>query len=216
MSELPSPPFVSIKGVFNFRDIGGYSLSQAEGKVRSKYVFRSAEPSRITSNGEETLKVLGITTFYDLRSVPEIARTPITEIQGIERVSVPVFSEQDYSPEKIALRFRQYAANGPEGFEKAYAILKSGGPSYRQILLHIRDRPTEPFVVNCSAGKDRTGVLMALLLSLVGVDDATIANEYQLTELGLARWKPTMVEYLMKHPAMEGNRESVLRMSGAR
>ena len=221
MSILPSPPFINIEGISNFRDIGGYRISNQEAKVRTNYVYRCAEPSRITSSGENKLRDLGVTVFYDLRSVPEIQRlktqTQIKEIPGIERVFIPVFSEEDYSPERIALRWRDYAANGTEGFEKAYAaILKSGGPSYRQILLHIRDRPTEPFVVHCTAGKDRTGMLAALLLSLVGVDDTTIANEYQLTELGLANWRPTIVEHLMKHPAIEGNGESALKMSSAR
>ncbi|MCJ1238310.1 hypothetical protein MMC14_006299 [Varicellaria rhodocarpa] len=221
MSMLPSPPFINVEGISNFRDIGGYRVSNQEAKVRSNYVYRCAEPSRITSSGEKRLRDLGVTVFYDLRSVPEIEKlktqTPITEIPGIERVFVPVFSEEDYSPERIALHYRHYAANGTEGFEKAYAaILKSGGPSYRQILLHIRDRPTEPFVVHCTAGKDRTGMLAALLLSLVGVDDMTVADEYQLTEFGLVDWKSTIVEHLMKQPAMEGNRESALKMSSAR
>ena len=140
-------------------------------------------------------------------------------MEGIERVFAPVFAERDYSPEKIALRYMNYATttgNGG-GFTKAYRdILDSAPQSYRQVLLHVRDRPGEPCVIHCTAGKDRTGVLAALLLELAGVDERTIAEEYELTEVGLARWKPLIIEHLLKEPALAGNEEGVRNMVGAK
>ncbi|KAA6413855.1 MAG: hypothetical protein FRX48_02217 [Lasallia pustulata] len=222
MSLLPSPPFVPVEGIHNFRDLGGYPVSTSPSKtIRRNIIFRCAEPSQITPNGIQTLQSLGVATFFDLRSGPEIekmkARAPVVEIKGIERVFVPVFADEDYSPEQIALRYKDYASSGTGGFTRAYHdILRSAPPSYRRILLHLAEKPHQPCVIHCTAGKDRTGVLAALILELAGVDQDTIAHEYALTELGLKAWRPTVVEHLLQNPALEGNREGALNMVSAR
>lgn len=89
-------------------------------------------------------------------------------------------------------------------------------PAYRRIFEHLRDRPGEACLVHCTAGKDRTGVLVALVLKLVGVEDRVIAEEYALTELGLAQWREMIVEYLSQDLEMHGGREGAERMIGAR
>lgn len=65
------------------------------------------------------------------------------------------------------------------------------------------------------AGKDRTGVIVALILQLVGVEDHVIAEEYALTEVGLAAWKDIIINHLMKDMDDVG-REGAERMVGAR
>lgn len=70
--------------------------------------------------------------------------------------------------------------------------------------------------MHCTAGKDRTGVLVALILALVGVEDEVIAEEYALTELGLARWREMIVDYLSEDLEKHGGREGAERMIGAR
>lgn len=94
MSALPSPPFVTVEGIHNFRDLGDYPVSTIPSKsVRSNIIFRCAEPSQITPNGIQTLRSLGVTAFFDLRSGPEIekmkAHSPVVEIEGIDRVLFP-------------------------------------------------------------------------------------------------------------------------------
>lgn len=110
-----------------------------------------------------------------------------------------------------------HSARSRQGFKHAYAdILKHASNSYRTIILHLRDKPDEGCVIHCTAGKDRTGVICALLLSLAGVEDDRIAEEYELTELGLAPMRPMIVEHLLQDPALAGDREGALRMVGAR
>lgn len=70
--------------------------------------------------------------------------------------------------------------------------------------------------MHCTAGKDRTGVLVALVLALVGVEDEVIAQEYALTELGLAQWREMIVDFLSVDLAEHGGREGAERMVGAR
>ena len=117
--DLPSPPFVSISGIHNFRDLGGYAVSPSL-SVKRNVIYRCGEPSKVTEDGIETLKSLGITHMYDLRSKVEIDRNKdagwggVTEWDGCERVFAPVFLDQDYSPENLALRFKDYASEGTE------------------------------------------------------------------------------------------------------
>jgi Tyrosine phosphatase family len=117
--DLSSPPFVSISGIHNFRDLGGYAVSPTL-SVRRNVIYRCGEPSKVTPNGIETLKSLGVTHIYDLRSKVEIDRNKdaslggIKEWDGCERVFAPVFIDQDYSPENLALRFKDYASEGTE------------------------------------------------------------------------------------------------------
>lgn len=130
-TELPSPPFLPVPGLANFRDIGGYPVSGSglssgpgSGKttvVRRGLVFRSSEPSKVTADGISKLQALGIEKVYDLRSAVEIERGlqeghgwQVKEWEGASRVFVPVFLDQDYSPEALALRYKNYSA---ESFE---------------------------------------------------------------------------------------------------
>jgi hypothetical protein len=119
--SLPSPPFVEIAGIPNFRDLGGYPISSSSNhSIRREVIYRCAEPSKVTKDGIETMQRLGITHIYDLRSVPEIKRSEdagrggVTEWDGCKRVFVPVFRDQDYSPESLAVRLKDYASSDKE------------------------------------------------------------------------------------------------------
>ncbi|KAI9653166.1 MAG: hypothetical protein M1821_007706 [Bathelium mastoideum] len=262
MVDLPSPPFVTVDGVHNFRDVGGTPVALSS-KVVPGILFRSADPSNATSAGLRRLRELGITHVFDLRSTIEIERDAwnagknvdpeagpeAAKRMGIDRSWTPVFSGEDYSPENIALRYRQYARDGSEsngiqtwlsgiysrlvilfrpesnitlitrndqGFVHAYAdILRAGAPAYTTIFQHLSNVPS-PCLVHCTAGKDRTGVFVALLLSLLGCSDEVVAREYALTEQGLAEKRPFLVERLLQTDALKGNVRGVENMTGAR
>jgi protein tyrosine/serine phosphatase len=95
--------------------------------------------------------------------------------------------------------------------------MNSAPPSYRTILLHLANEPEKPLIVHCTAGKDRTGVICALVLSLCGVDDEVVAHEYSLTEAGLpTEWKGAVIKHLMDNPALKGNMEGALNMISAK
>ncbi len=93
--------------------------------------------------------------------------------------------------------------------------MKSAPPSYRKILFHIANEPSKPLIIHCTAGKDRTGVICALILSLCGVRDEVVAYEYSLTEIGLAEFKDTLVEHLVGTMALRGNRRGAENMISA-
>jgi protein tyrosine/serine phosphatase len=106
---------------------------------------------------------------------------------------------------------------GSQGFTSAYGeILESAPTSYRKILLHLANKPPKPLIIHCTAGKDRTGVICALILSICGVLDDIVAYEYSLTEEGLAEFKDTLIAHLLGNPALENNEKGAINMISAK
>lgn len=119
---LPSPPFVQVEGLPNLRDIGGYPVSKLSPihSVRRGLIYRGGAPANIDKDGLKTIKSLGITHVYDLRSNTEIekaekaGRAGVVLLDGSERVFAPVFTDLDYSPQSLAIRFANYQSGTPE------------------------------------------------------------------------------------------------------
>lgn len=70
--------------------------------------------------------------------------------------------------------------------------------------------------MHCSAGKDRTGLFVALLLALLCLPHEVIAHEYSLTDLGLAHRKSAIVDHVLADPAFDGDRAAAERMVSSR
>ncbi|KAI0172404.1 protein-tyrosine phosphatase-like protein [Hypoxylon sp. FL1284] len=248
---LPSPPFVPISGLPNFRDIGGYPVSSsnsdgnsaddAGGKttakvVRRGVVYRASEPSKVTDAGVSELQRLGVAKVFDLRSAVEIERGAkdgygwhVKEWEGAARHFVPVFLDQDYSPEALALRYRNYSSEDSQGFVAAYIdiLAAAASPSnsykpFKTILEHVAARPSSasplptPCLIHCTAGKDRTGVICGLILSLCGVPDEVVTHEYSLTDLGLKERHEELIAHLMDNPALRDQPVAARRMVSSR
>ncbi|PTB70276.1 hypothetical protein BBK36DRAFT_1133916 [Trichoderma citrinoviride] len=213
MSKPPIP---------NLRDISVANPSI----FRPRLVLRSAAPP---NEATPELAALNIDTVFDLRSGLEVSHSPSSTSSdyayaeqwpgGPRRVHAPVFANADYGPEAVALRFREYASSHPVlGFVNAYrSILKSGAPAFATVLTYLASDEWDPaaerpILLHCTAGKDRTGVICALILSLCGVPDEDVAREYGLTTEGLKDAKPKLVERLTALPAFEGDPEGAERM----
>ena len=201
-----------VEGVANFRDLGGYTEHSGTA-VRTGFIYRCANPSQITEQGTHMLRdTLNVTIMFDLRSNPEVTKNGFAVINGVTRHHVPVFRDEDYSPIALAKRHAYYQS-GTEGFLQAYSeILKNAGPAYRAILLHIRDSPTTPFAIYCTAGKDRTGLICAFILVLAGVDVETVCMEYSMTTEGLADEMPRLRRMLMAEGSKSVAEEGLLSM----
>ncbi|KAF2634036.1 hypothetical protein P280DRAFT_524514 [Massarina eburnea CBS 473.64] len=228
---LPSPPFFTIPGVNNLRDAalhdGGITTSTGQ-HIRPGILFRSAEVSKVDREGWVKMKEMGVAHVFDLRSRPEVEKgwKGITnegessqdvkaeweehlKSVGVERTWVPVFTDKDYSPERLAARYMKYMSESEEGFIQAYHdILTNAGPAFKPIYQYLSHLPAAPTptsppsgaLIHCTAGKDRTGIFIALLLSYLGVPHPTIAAEYQLTELGLGHIRDEIVSRLLQSP----------------
>lgn len=115
------PSFINIEAVKNLRDIGGYSVPC--GSVRRKLVYRSGFLDALTEQGRKQIGQLGIKKIFDLRSFLEVGRSRreysqyecwLARADGPERIMVPVFRDEDFAPEAMAVRFKDYASEGTE------------------------------------------------------------------------------------------------------
>ncbi|OSD08214.1 hypothetical protein PYCCODRAFT_1421218 [Trametes coccinea BRFM310] len=168
-STLCSPPFISIEGAFNARDFGaGCRVSDSAARVRPRRLYRAGELSRMTARGVEQLRALGVNTVFDLRTDDECARmdTEMKHLGGLEIVRLPITQHAKFrSHPRNIHRLKGFAENELNAFLEAYTtILKCNSSCLERVLLHLRDRPLEPCVIHCTAGKDRTGVFAAAIL----------------------------------------------------
>jgi protein-tyrosine phosphatase len=174
--------------VFNFRDLGG--LPTVDGRfVRHGRLYRSDSLHRLTEEEAQRLAALGIRTVLDLRRPTEIARDGrIPELPGLVYFNLhPAHREWRHDlydaaagPHRyLADRYLDMAEEGIEGFGAALRL--------------ISDADRAPLVMHCFAGKDRTGVLTALTLTLLGVTPTEIMADYAASEAAQPRIGAFMV-----------------------
>ena len=174
---------------YNFRDVGGYA--GLDGRTVSwRRLFRADSLHRLKGADLETFQALGVRTVIDLRrpfEVEEHGRVPHSDGLDyrnlvVEHVDWETVDEPADLPHErwLADRYLNFAEDGRAGLAAALGV--------------IADPAAAPAVVHCMAGKDRTGVVCALTLSLLGVSDADVAQDYALTEVAMA----SLTAYLLK------------------
>ncbi|KAJ7252412.1 protein-tyrosine phosphatase-like protein [Mycena haematopus] len=217
-SILLSPPFVIIEGVINVRTIGGYKTG-ASHLVNPKLVFRSGEVPGITETGKQQLLALGIRRVFDMRTNLEIDnyKTTTPDIPGAELVRVPVGKEDPWNASSVEKRVKHYQDNPLEAFvHDAQQTLIVGAPAFEVIFSHFLERPGEPCLFHCTAGKDRTALLAALILMLIGVDDADIEKDYALTTIGLEPAREKLTLRLQNIPVFRDNWKGAFNMGSSK
>ncbi|KAI0636371.1 protein-tyrosine phosphatase-like protein [Trametes polyzona] len=221
-SLLSAPPFVQVEGVFNIRDFGAGMPVAAHGdanharRVKPLVLFRSGEFGRITDRGIQQFRALGIRKVYDLRSDSEVAKYQSDKsIDGVDVVRAPIV-QGGWEPDQVALRLKEFEDDQLGAFLRSYSkILDCGTPALEQVLLHLRDHPDVPCLIHCTAGKDRTGVFAAVILTLLGARDEDIAADYALTKVGMQPVLPALALRFQKEDAFRENWPGLLKMGSA-
>ncbi len=165
------------ENVYNFRDLGG--LATADGRIlHSGRLYRSDGLHRISGEDAKVLGALGIRTVIDLRRPYEItADGRIPDLPGMAWHNIhPEHKEWDFDSYDELAGTARYLA------DRYLDMVDQGSAGLGRALRTIAEAGNSPVVVHCMAGKDRTGVLIALILALLEVDDATIAADYALSE----------------------------------
>lgn len=168
----------------NVRDLGGHPTP--EGETRWGAIVRADALKRLTDEGWRELVGHGISTIIDLRMDEERAADPPADIHGeVVHVNVLAGSPPDYGEQLDAL---VDAVETPS--EKTRAVyldfLERFGPNWAAAIRAVADSPPGGVLVHCQGGKDRTGLVVALLLALAGVSDDEIAADYAISEQNLA------------------------------
>ncbi len=170
---------ISLHGCPNFRDLGGHRTADGR-RVRSGRVFRSDGLHALTDADVGELREVGVVTVFDLRTPAEIDEHgvgPLYDGEGAARhVPAPLFQA---TPEHWQDRDEPYTADrvGRQYFE----MLQLGADSIARIARDLGADSNLPAVFHCMAGRDRTGVVAAVLLSTLGVPVDAIAADYART-----------------------------------
>jgi protein-tyrosine phosphatase len=175
------PRRIPLERAFNFRDLGGYAVDGGP-TVRWGLVYRADGIHRIEGADLARVAALGIRTVLDLRTRGELSDhgRVATEEMNASYHHLPLL-EQVW--ERDVLVAELDAVDFLAG--RYLAMLDQGAASITSALETIGDAERLPLVFHCSAGKDRTGVLAAVLLSVLGVSDDDIAADYALSRTAM-------------------------------
>jgi protein-tyrosine phosphatase len=189
LSNGPLRRRVELDGSHNFRDLGGYQLADGR-RIREGRLFRADGLANLSDHDIEVIDGLGIRTVIDLRSSTELderGRFPV-ERHPVSFHHLPIidatWAETDMP------QFDDNAEGAVEFLVWAYRdMLEAGGDRFAHAIKVLALPGMTPAVFHCAAGKDRTGILAALILGGLGVDDDVIADDYALTAIGMERMR---------------------------
>lgn len=171
-----------VEGMCNARDLGGYPA--ADGRVTNYGRFiRSEVPRAVTRRGLDFLRDYGVAVSIDLRSPEEIKRIPnlLADEPWVEFINIPVYNKQVAGA---------VAKSSPDHFVKwpdlYISMIDSQAEWIRDVFNALAEKSGSGAVMfNCTTGKDRTGMITALLLALAGVSYYDIVADYCVSQVYL-------------------------------
>jgi protein-tyrosine phosphatase len=183
VSDIDLDRLVTFESVHNFRDLGGYPTTDGR-RTRWGRLFRADGLQRLTAADLEVLRPLGLRTVIDLRTVRELE----------ERGSFPLdLHPADFHHLPVIdvtwARDEAHQGRNPVEFLASQygAMLAEGEPRLADAFRVLATPDALPAVFHCAAGKDRTGLLAALVLSALGVPDELVAEDYGLSRAAMER-----------------------------
>ena len=170
---------VPFEGIQNFRDMGGYR-TRAGAVVRWGQVFRADALHGLSSDDLALYERLGLRAVYDLRGdlereerpnpVPSRSLTITGRPPGAEPTKLPV------APEQLT------TADGEQLLAEMYVgLLEHSATQLGELYSGLAGSDGLPAVFHCHGGKDRTGIVAALLLEALGVEREVVLDDYVLT-----------------------------------
>lgn len=177
---------VPVEGTLNFRDLGGYAGSDGR-RVRWGLVYRSDGLAQIAD--WTAFSGLGIREIFDLRIDVERERAAYAPPPGVITTHLAIGGRGAEAPDLIEL----LRSGGEDDFGLDYVVrmyqtlLLEHVDVFGELLSHLAEPGRLPALFHCTAGKDRTGVAAALLLSVLGVEREVVLDDYELTNLYRSR-----------------------------
>jgi len=161
------------EGTFNARDAGGYPLEQG-GFLPSGKLYRSDALNALTPNDRAEFERLDIRTVIDLRDAREANGAPdMIDESRVCYIRIPIFEDK---------LFERDLTNFPPLLGQYQIIMDQHPHQLIKVLKLMSETAAAPILVHCTAGKDRTGLIIALIHSLVGVAQPTVLADYAASE----------------------------------
>jgi protein-tyrosine phosphatase len=204
MSEIEARArHVELEGAWNFRDVGGY-VGRDGRSVRWRRLYRADGLHRLTETDRRRISELGLRTVIDLRTGDEVAKGRLATDDETSTGAPPAWH---HLPMLDVLPAREVYDNwaGSAYVADQYLGMAQGAPQVVSAFLSlVCDPGAYPIVYHCFAGKDRTGILTALVLGLLGVSDEDIMADYALSKLAMHR----LLEWLQSEYGDSGELQS--------
>jgi protein-tyrosine phosphatase len=165
----------------NFRDLGGLRLAGGL-RVKHHVLYRGPGPARLEEGHRDALRSLGIRLVCDLRSEPE-RQDGLHDCVEAELLRLDLANDfADEASRSFRLLQERPDADGAKAAMRAiYAAIPAALRAHWPSLLGAIGDGRVPVLVHCTAGKDRTGVLLALLLLFLGAPEGAVVEDYLLS-----------------------------------
>lgn len=168
---------IPLQGGINFRDIGGYQ--GIHGTIRPGRVFRSGLLARLTEADRATLSGLGIRLVCDFRGPEEQGKEPITWLpEGAQLADWGTSSRGDITLLRKRVGPEATVAEARDAMFELYRALPHENADRYAIALQAMAAGQVPAILACTAGKDRTGTMVALLMTLLGIPREAVVENY--------------------------------------
>lgn len=185
---------ISFDGTFNFRDVGGYAAA-GNRRVAWRRVFRSAALERMTETDVAlATNELGISTVLDLRHPDNLAHVEhqlgLLYESDVQRHHLSLYPADMQSDEYRKSMDEEFGSG--ESGRRYIGLLRIAGLQLATVFELLAEKSTFPVVIHCTAGADRTGITVGLLLNLIGVADEQVAADCELSNLSTGQ----LIEYI--------------------
>lgn len=182
-SDLDEKNQIEIKKVHNFRFLGGLQNSQSK-VLKDSLIYRSGNLHQLKSKSFDDLEKLNIKKVIDLRTKQEIKKETDHLPSNIVYKNYPAFEDKNdemASAKKLALKGKISKEDADRRMLKFYTDYVTENPEVIKQIIHEILDSDEPVLYHCTAGKDRTGMITALILKILKFDDKVIFEEYLLS-----------------------------------
>ena len=172
---------IPFDGTMNFRDLGGYQTTDGH-TIKWQKIYRSDSLSNLSAHDLDRFKQLGITVDCDLRSGYEQQMAPDHINDDLKYVDAHIYPDEGDVDEEVRPTKPIPEVNMLAGIYQHVILNLHSQQMFKRVLAELLVLPADQALVfHCSAGKDRTGMTSAIILSLLDVDDETIIRDYLLT-----------------------------------